>query len=104
MHDSVVPKQPEPVVQPRPTPPLPAEAPSLLGPHHVPPHLLLDPVLDIAKAPARVPDPEIVHPAADDRVDQLDYPVYRLGDKAAEDLLELPQECRPRFQLWRVLW
>ena len=42
--DPVVSKQPKPVVQPRPTPPLPAEALSLPRSHQMSPHLLLDPV------------------------------------------------------------
>src|SRR4051812_40343550 len=95
-------EQPEPLVQPRPTPPPPTEAPTLPGTHQVPPHLLLHPVADEREAAARMADREIVHPAPEDRVDQLDHPGRRLGLEATEDLLELPQQSRPLRQLWRV--
>ena len=37
---------------------------AFLGAHHMPPYLLLHPVANVAKAPARMPDREVVHPPA----------------------------------------
>src|SRR5205809_444625 len=50
-------------MEPRPTPPLPAEAPPAPRPHHMAPNLPLDPAPHDAEAPRRVADPEIVHPS-----------------------------------------
>jgi len=48
--DSVVSEEAESLVEPLPTPPLPAEAATLPRTHHVPPHLLFDPVSDVVEA------------------------------------------------------
>ena len=61
-------------VQPAPTPPLPAEAPAIPGSPHVTPDFLFYPVFDEAEALAGVPDSEVVHPAPQHRIDQLDHP------------------------------
>ena len=45
-------EQPQVVIQPPPTPPVPTEAPLPPGAQQVPPDLLLHPVLDEAEAPA----------------------------------------------------
>src|SRR5713226_8496941 len=100
---SVVSEEPERLMQPRRTPPRPAEAPAISRPHHVPPHLLLDPQFHVGKAATRVPDPEVGHPAAQDGVDLGDHPPDRLGVRALEHRLELLQHRRPLFQLGRVL-
>src|SRR6266545_4631924 len=76
---SVIAEQPERGVEPGRTPPHPA------------------------KAPARVPDPEVVHPAPQPRVDLSDHPVHRLRPVAPEHRLELPQQCRACLLLRRVL-
>ena len=55
-------EQPQSVVQPRPTPPLPAEALSFPGVHQVAPDLLLYPIFDVAEALTGVPNREVVHP------------------------------------------
>jgi hypothetical protein len=55
--DSVLIVQAEFVVEPSPTPPLPAEAFPLPGAHQVPPNLLFYPVFDKRKAPTRMPIP-----------------------------------------------
>src|SRR6202165_6323875 len=96
-------KQSQGVVQPLRTPPLPAEAASIPCSHHVPPYLQLYPVLDELKAPAGVANGEVVHPAPQNRVDDLDYPVHRLGSMSPEDHSQLLQQCRSLLQLGRVL-
>src|SRR5438067_1718159 len=69
----------------------------------MPAHLLLDPVADVGKAPTRMARPEVVHPAPQNGIDLLDDPLNRLGPRALEKFLELPQQCRALFQLRRVL-
>src|SRR6516165_10163971 len=54
-------KEPELLIHPRLTPPLPAEASTMSRPHQMASHLLLHPGPDVGKAPTRVPDPEVVH-------------------------------------------
>src|SRR5262249_47578433 len=96
-------EQPQAVIQPPPTPPVPTEAPELPGAHQVPPYLLLHPVLDEAEAPARIPDGKVPDPAAQDRVDEGHHPSHGLRLKAPEDILELLQQRRPLLQLGRVV-
>ena len=91
------------IVQPLPTPPRPAEALSFPSSHHMAPDLLFHPVLNEAKALAGVSDRKVVDPSAQDRVDQIDHPIHRLGSVAAEHLLELPQQCRSLLELRRVV-
>ena len=86
-------EQPQGFVQPLPTPPLPAEALSVLSTHHMAPDLLFYPVLDEAEALAGMPNREVVHPTAQDRVDQLHDPIHWLRLVAAEHVLELPQQA-----------
>src|SRR5215471_11537576 len=59
---SIAVEQPERVVQPRPTPLLPAEAPSFPSLRQMAPDLLFHPVFDVAEALAGVPQGEVVHP------------------------------------------
>src|SRR5262245_40035180 len=66
------------------------------------PHLLLHPVRHVRKASARVPEPEVVHPAAQNRIDLRDHPPHGLGVIASEQLRELPQQRRPLCELGRV--
>src|SRR6266851_5574543 len=99
----VVIEDPERGTDPRRTPPLPAKAPTAPRPHHMAPHLLLDPDLHESKAPCRVPHPEVVHPAPQDRVDHLDDLPYRLGAPAPEHLPELTQQRRPLLHGRRLL-
>jgi hypothetical protein len=47
-------KQPQGVIQPSLTPPLPAEARPFACPHQVPPYSLFDPLPDVGKAASRV--------------------------------------------------
>src|SRR5712691_9684574 len=89
---SVICKQPERVIEPRRTPPLPAEAPTIPRPHQVAPDLPLDPPPHRSEAPARVPDPEVVDPAPQLRVDHDDQLLGRPGLVALEHLLELLQQ------------
>src|SRR6266511_2404275 len=76
--DPVISEEPEPFMEPRRTPPLPAEAATAPRPHQMAPHSLLDPQPHIGQAPARIPDPEVVHPPPKDRVDLRDQPTHRL--------------------------
>src|SRR3977135_3018424 len=76
-------EQPQGFVQPPPTPPLPAEALSVLSPPHMAPDLLFYPVLDEAETLAGMSNREVVHPTAKDRVNQLHDPIHWLR-------LELP--------------
>src|SRR5262249_9949175 len=99
----VVRKQPERRMEPRPTPPLPAEASPAPRPRHMTPNLPLDPTPHDAEAPRRVADPEIVHPAPQDRVNHRDHPPHRLRAPAPELLLELPQQRRPLRERRRQL-
>jgi hypothetical protein len=85
------------------TPPLPAEAPTIPRSHQMAPHLLLDPPPHKGKAPARVPDPKVVDPAPQLRVDLRDQRLDWPGLVASEHLLELLQQRRPLLPLRRVL-
>ena len=96
-------EQPQSVVQPRPTPPLPAEALSFPGVHQVAPDLLLYPIFDVAEALTGVPNREVVHPPPEHRIDQAYHPPNRLRPVSAEHLLEPPQKRRPLFELGRDL-
>src|SRR2546426_1905491 len=63
----------------------------------------LDPSPHNGKAPARVPDPEVVDPAPQLRVDLGDQRLRRLGPRASEHLFEFPQQRRPLLLLGRIL-
>src|SRR6058998_2891623 len=78
----VVCKQPERVIEPRRTPPPPAEAPTIPRPHQMAPHLPLDPPPHNGQAPARVPDSEVVDPAPQLRVDRGDQLLGRLCQRS----------------------
>jgi hypothetical protein len=42
------------------------------------PDLLFHPILNIPKAPAGIPNPKVIHPSTQNRIDQVDNPIYRL--------------------------
>jgi len=67
------------------------------------PNLLFHPGLHITETPAGMADPKIVDPASQNRVDQLDHPIYGLGLKATKDFLELLQKCRSRLHSRRYV-
>src|SRR5436309_13203870 len=90
-------------MQPRPTPPLPAEALTMSRPHQMAPHLPLDPLPDRGEAPGRVPDPDVVDPTPENRIDLHDHPSDRLRVVLLEHLLEPPAHRRPRLRRRRVL-
>jgi hypothetical protein len=69
----------------------------------MPPHLLLHPVFDKAKASTGGADGKVVHPAAYNRVDELDDPTYRLGVEAPENVLELAQQYGALLELGRII-
>ena len=99
MVDPVGPEEPQVLIQPRLTPPVPAEAAAFLVPRQVPPHLLLHPVSDVGEASTGVPVSEVVDPPPEDRVDLLDHPVHRLGTEGAEDHPDPLYQLRALFQL-----
>ena len=97
-------KQPECLVKPLRTPPLPAEALAFHCPHQVSPNFLFHPVLNKCKAPTGVPYCKVVHPASQDRVNLFDYLAHWFARIPLEDLSELRQSRRSLLDLWRVPW
>src|SRR5256712_7731436 len=85
---SVVCEQPERGVEPCRTPPLPAKAPTIPRPHQMASDSPLDPQPHEGEAPARVPNPEVVDPAPQLRIDLTDQLLHWLGLEAPEHLLE----------------
>src|ERR1039458_2986789 len=73
------------LIEPLPTPPLPAETGSLPGTHQMAPNLLFYPVSDKRKAFTRIAYCKVVHPTAKDRIDLLDHSLHRLADTSSED-------------------
>jgi hypothetical protein len=69
----------------------------------VTPDLLFYPVSNEAEALTGVSDGEVVHPAPQYRVDQLDYPIHRLGLESPEHILEFTQQRRTLLHLRRVV-
>src|ERR1700731_2050676 len=67
------------------------------------PDLLLYPILDEAEALTGVPNREVVHPSPWHRIDQVYHPFDRLRPVSAEHRFELPHQCRPLFELGRVM-
>ena len=103
MADPKVVEQPEIAMEPASTPPSPAEARTFLSTHEMSAYLLLQPVLDETEAASGIANSKVVHPAADDRIDQLDYSAYRLGIEASEDVFELAQQYRSLLELGRII-
>jgi len=99
----VVVEQLEFVIEPAPTPPLPAETFSASGPHQLSSHLLLHPVFDEAKTPTGVTKGKVVHPAAQNRVDELHHPSYRLGVETSGHIFELAQQDGALRELGRII-
>src|ERR1700674_4568478 len=97
MGNAVLREEAERPIQPRFTPPLPAETVTLAGPHQMVPNLLFDPVADVREAPARVADRKVLHPATQNRVDLRNHLADWPGPMAAENLLERAQQRRPLF-------
>src|SRR5438309_6421227 len=85
----------ERLVEPFATPPFPAEAFAVPGTHQVSPNLLLHPIFDHRKAPARVSHGKVVHPSSQDRIDQFDHPAYRLAGKPSADPPDPSHQPRP---------
>src|SRR6201984_737308 len=71
--------------------------------HQLAPDLLLHPILDEAEALTGVPNREVVPPSPQHRIDQVYHPFDRLRPVSAEHLFELPHQCRPLFELRRVM-
>ncbi len=72
--DVVLVEQPQRLVKPHRTPPRPAEARPFPRPHQMTPHLFLHPLRHVGKAPARVPDPKVLPPLPQNRIDLGDHP------------------------------
>src|ERR1039457_5311554 len=102
--NTVLVKQSQFIVQPAPTPPLPAEASQFAGTHQMSAHLLFHPVFDKAEASTGVTNGKVVHPAAQNRVDELYDPVYRPRNEASEDVFELAQQRGALLELGRIVW
>src|SRR6516164_10749426 len=83
---SIAVEQLESVVQPRRTPPLPAEAFSFPSMRQMAPDLLLYPIFDVAEALTGVSNREVVYPPPKHRIDQVYYPVNRLRPVSAKHL------------------
>jgi site-specific DNA recombinase len=67
------------------------------------PDLLFYPVLDETEALAGMSNREVVHPTAQDRVNQLHDPIHWLRLVSAEHFLELPQQRSSFLELGRVV-
>jgi hypothetical protein len=100
---SIAVERPESVVQPRPIPPLPAEAFSFPSLRQLAPDFLLHPIFDVAEALTGVSNREVVHPAPEHRIDQAYYPANRLRPVSAKHLFEPAQKRRSLFELGRVM-
>src|ERR1700693_162495 len=68
------------------------------------PYLLFYPAFDHSKANTRMADPKIVHPAAHNRIDFLNYLLHGPADMLPEDLPELFKQRCPLLQLGRIVW
>jgi hypothetical protein len=96
----VVFEQAQMLVEPLPTPPLPAEAPPFPYTHQMTPDFLFHPIFDKTKAPTGITDSKVPHPAAQDWVDQRHHPLDRLGLIPPKDVLQLPQKgCQTPLDL-----
>src|SRR5215467_1643959 len=62
------------------------------------PHLPLQPIFEVSEASAGVAYGKVVHPTADNRVDELDYPIHR-----PEDVLEFAQQCSALLELGGII-
>ena len=76
--DSIIVKQSQSLIQPSPTPSVPAEATAFSRTHQMTSDLLLHPVFDISEALAGVSNPKIVYPSPENRINQVYNPIYRL--------------------------
>src|SRR5262249_1667820 len=70
--------------------------------HQMSSYLLLHPVFDKPEASTGLTNRKVLHPAAQDRVDQLDHPLHGLGLKAAEEVFEFAQQRGPLAKLRRI--
>jgi hypothetical protein len=100
---SIAVEQPQSVVQPRPIPPLPAEALPFPSLRQMAPDLLFHPIFDVAEALTGVSNREVVHAPPELPIDQAYHPVNRLRPVSAKHLFKLEQKRRPPFELGRVM-
>src|SRR5271165_2919352 len=103
MTQSVAVEQPQSFVQPLRSPSFPTEAPAFPGSHQMSPHFHFHPPLNELEAPARVANGEVVHPAAQYRVDVFNHPLHGLGSMSPEDFSKRLQQHRAFLQLGRIL-
>src|SRR5262249_15630825 len=66
-------------------------------------HLLLHPVFDEAETSTGVAKGKVVHPAGQNRVDELHHPPYRLRMEATEPVFELAQQDGALRELGRII-
>ena len=76
--DSIIVKQSQSLIQPGPTPSVPAEATAFSRMHQMTSDLFRHPVFDIPKTLTGVSDSKIVDPSPENRVNQVDNPIYGL--------------------------
>src|SRR5262249_4633736 len=76
-------------------PPFPPEAVTLAGPRQVAPNSLLNPVLDIREAAARVAERKVLHPTAQDGIDARNHLCDGPRQVTPKNLLESSQQRRP---------
>ena len=76
--DSIIVKQSQSLIQPSPTPSVPAETTAFSRTHQMMSDLLFHPVFDITKALAGIANPKVVHPSPEHWVDQIYHPINRL--------------------------
>jgi hypothetical protein len=81
-----------------------ADAYQELGTHQMLPDLLLYPAFDHSKTKARMADPKVGHPAAQDRIDFLNHFLDGTADILPEDFPEFFKQRCPLLQLGRIVW
>jgi hypothetical protein len=91
------------VIEPAPTPPLPAETFSASGPHQLSSHLLLHPVFDKAEASTGVTNGKVVRPPRKIRLMSCTTRPYRLRVEASEHLFERSQQDSALLELGRII-
>src|ERR1700694_5079232 len=69
----------------------------------MPPYLLLYPAFDHSKTNARMADPKVVHPTAQNRIDFRNHGLDGPADVLPEDLPEPFKQRRPLPQLGRIV-
>lgn len=69
----------------------------------MPSRFLLHPLTNVAEAVSGVTYREVIHPSPENRVDQPDHPLQRLGSESPEDVLQRAEQSGPLLQFGRVI-